>query len=110
MAAKAKELKFLATPEKGDTSALLVRPKAATHLLVLGHGASTNMRHANLQTIAERLADVDIATLRYNFPYMEHGTGRDSEAVCTATVRSAVAVAHKSAPDLPILAGGHSFS
>src|SRR5262245_25038910 len=61
MAAMEKELKFLATPEKGETSSLLIRPKDATHLLVLGHGASTNMRHANLQTIAERLADVGIA-------------------------------------------------
>jgi uncharacterized protein len=107
---EARELKFVATPEKGEVSALLVRPADATHLLVLGHGASTNMRHANLQTIAERMADVGIATFRYNFPYMEHGTGRDSQAVCTATVRSAVAAAHQSAPDLPILAGGHSFS
>jgi predicted alpha/beta-hydrolase family hydrolase len=106
---EARELRFLATPEKGEVSALLVRPADASHLLVLGHGASTNMRHANLQTIAERMADVGIATFRYNFPYMEHGTGRDSQAVCTATVRSAVAAAHKSAPDLPILAGGHSF-
>jgi len=109
MAAKAKELKFLATPEKGETSALLIRPDKATHVLVLGHGASTNMRHANLQTIAERLADVGIATLRYNFPYAEHGTGRDSETVCTATVRSAIAAARKAARDLPLLAGGHSF-
>jgi alpha/beta superfamily hydrolase len=109
MAAKAKEMKFLATPEKGQTSALLVRPTNATHLLVLGHGASTNMRHANLQTIAEWLADVGIATLRYNFPYMERGTGRDSQTVCTATVRSAIAAAHKVARDLPLLAGGHSF-
>ena len=109
MAHKAKELKFLATPEKGEVSALLIRPSDATHLLVLGHGASTNMRHANLQTIAERLADVGIATFRYNFPYMEHGTGRDSQAVCTATARSSVAAAHKAAGDLPLLAGGHSF-
>jgi predicted alpha/beta-hydrolase family hydrolase len=109
MAAKAKELKFLAAPEKGRTSALLVRPDNATHLLVLGHGASTNMRHAKLQAIAERLADVGIATLRYNFPYMERGTGRDSQAVCTATVRSAIAAARKVARDLPVLAGGHSF-
>jgi predicted alpha/beta-hydrolase family hydrolase len=106
---QARELRFLATPEKGEVSALLVRPAGASHLHVLGHGASTNMRHANLQTIAERMADVGIATFRYNFPYMEHGTGRDSQAVCTATVRSAVAAAHESAPDLPILAGGHSF-
>jgi predicted alpha/beta-hydrolase family hydrolase len=109
MPPETRELKFLATPEKGEVSALLVRPTDASHLLVLGHGASTNMRHANLQTIAERMADVGIATFRYNFPYMEHGTGRDSQAVCTATVRSAVAAAHQSAPDLPILAGGHSF-
>jgi predicted alpha/beta-hydrolase family hydrolase len=110
VAHKARELKFRATPEKGEVSALLVRPADASHLLVLGHGASTNMRHANLQTIAERMAEVGIATFRYNFPYMEHGKGRDSPAVCTATVRSAVVAAHKSAPGLPILAGGHSFS
>src|SRR5438874_58957 len=109
MALEAKEMEFLATPEKGDVSALLVRPGGASRLLVLGHGASTNMRHATLQTIAERLADADIATFRYNFPYMEHGRGRDSQEVCTATVRSAVATAHRAALDLPLLAGGHSF-
>jgi predicted alpha/beta-hydrolase family hydrolase len=104
-----KELKFLATPEKGEVSALLVRPAGATDLLVLGHGASTNMRHATLQTIAERLAAVGIASLRYNFPYMEYGKGRDSQDVCTATVRSAVAAAQKAAPGTRLLAGGHSF-
>src|SRR5262249_12522684 len=109
MANEASELRFLATPKKGEVSALLVRPEGATHLLVLGHGASTNMRHATLQTIAEQMADAGIATFRYNFPYMEHGRGRDSQEVCTATVRSAVAAARRAAPDLPTLAGGHSF-
>ena len=109
MAHVAREMKFLATPEKGEVSALLVRPEGARHLLVLGHGASTNMRHLTLQTIAVRLADSGIATFRYNFPYMEHGKGRDSPAVCTATVRSAVSAAHRAAPGLPLLAGGHSF-
>ncbi len=109
MAPGAKESKFLATPEKGEVSALLIRPEGANRLLVLGHGASTNMRHANLQAIAERLADAGIATFRYNFPYMEHGRGRDSQATCTATVRSAVAAAREIASDLPVLAGGHSF-
>ena len=84
MAHDARELKFLATPEKGEVSALLIRPEDATHLLVLGHGASTNMRHATLQSIAERLAEVGIATFRYNFPYSENGKGRDGQAVCTA--------------------------
>jgi predicted alpha/beta-hydrolase family hydrolase len=106
---QAREMKFLATPEKGQVSALLIRPESATHLLVLGHGASTNMRHATLQAIAERLAEVGIATFRYNFPYSENGKGRDSQAVCTATVRSAVAAAHQAADDLTLLAGGHSF-
>ena len=59
-----KELKFVATPEKGEVSALLVRPERATHLLVLGHGASTTMRHATLKAIAEALADAGIATFR----------------------------------------------
>src|SRR4029450_8781971 len=88
---------------------LFVRPGNASHLLVLGHGASTNMRHATLQTIADRMAEAGIATFRYNFPYMEHGRGRDSREVCTATVRAAVAVARMAALDLRLLAGGHSF-
>jgi uncharacterized protein len=104
------EMKFLATPEKGEVSALLVRPGGATHLLVLGHGASTNMRHATLQSIADRLAEVGIATFRYNFPYSENGKGRDGQAVCTETIRSAISAANKVASDLPLLAGGHSFS
>ncbi len=109
MAHISEELKFIATPEKGEVSALLIRPGDAIHLLILGHGASTNMRHITLETIAQRLADVGVATFRYNFPYMEHGTGRDSKDVCTSTVGSAVAAAHRAAADLPLLAGGHSF-
>lgn len=108
--ATTEELKFLATPEKGEVSALLMRPEGGTHLLGLGHGASSNMRTPMLQTISERLAEENIATFRYNFPYSEKGGGRNSVATCTATIRSAVAAAHKAAPDLPILAGGHSFS
>jgi predicted alpha/beta-hydrolase family hydrolase len=109
MAWAAKEMKFTATPEKGEVSALLVRPEEARHLLVLGHGASTNMRHTTLQTIAGSLADVGVATFRYNFPYTEHGTFRDSTAICTATVRAAAEAASNAAPGLALLAGGHSF-
>ena len=104
------ESKFVATEEQGEVSSLLTRSDNAQWLLVLGHGASTNMRHATLQTIAERLADVGIATFRYNFPYSERGGGRNSNAVCQETVRSAVAAAHAAASDLSILVGGHSFS
>lgn len=106
---KVLESKFEATPEKGEVSALLMRPEGATHLLVLGHGASTNMRHATLAAIADALAENRIATFRYNFPYSEKGGGRDSAAVCVETIRNACKAAQKAAPDLRLLAGGHSF-
>lgn len=104
-----KEVRFLATPAKGEVSGLIIRPARATHLLVLGHGASTNMRHRTMEAIAQHLAEQDIATLRYNFPYSENGRGRDSKDTCTATIRSAVATAASLAPDLKLLAGGFSF-
>lgn len=104
-----KEFKFVATPEKGEVSALLMRPRGATQLLVLGHGASTNMKHPTMLSIAEALAEVGVATFRYNFPYSENGRGRDSQAVCVETIRNAVKAAHEAAPDLTMLAGGHSF-
>ena len=109
MSTAEKLIRFEATEEKGDVSALLIRPDGATHILVFGHGASTNMRHRTLQTIAENLAERKIATFRYNFPYSEKGSGRDSPKTCVATIRSAVAAAHEHAPKLKMLAGGHSF-
>ena len=111
MAHEAIEAKFIATPEKGEVSSILIRPDNAEWILVLGHGAGTNMRSSTLQTISERLADIDIATFRYQFPYMERGGGgRESESVALQTVRSAAAAAHQTAPDLSILVGGHSYS
>ena len=101
---------FVATPEKGAVSSLLLRPRGARWLLVLGHGASSNMRHRTLQSIAEALYDAGIATFRYQFPYMERGGGgRDSQAVSLSTVRAAVAAAGKAVSRLKLLAGGHSF-
>ena len=102
--------KFLATREKGEVSSLFWRPAAAGWLLVLGHGASTNMHHRVIEGIVGGLASAGIATFRYHFPYMEKGgKGRDSQATALATVRSAVAAAHAAAPELQLLAGGHSF-
>ena len=106
---RSKELKFIATAEKGEVSSIILRPENATHLLVLGHGAGTNMRHATMRAIAEALAEQRIATFRYNFPYSEHGTARNSTAICVETIRNAVKAAHNAAPDLSLLAGGHSF-
>ena len=106
---KTKELKFFAAEDKGDVSAILMLPDGARHLLVLGHGASTNIRHATMQSIAAAMAANGIATFRYNFPYSEQGSARNSQAVCIETIRNAVNTAHGAAPDLTLLAGGHSF-
>jgi len=54
---KLEEMRFLATPEKGEVSALMIGPNESSHLLVLRHGASTNMRHPHVGDIAERMAD-----------------------------------------------------
>ena len=68
------------------------------------------MRHAFLEGLAYELASAGIATLRYQFPYMEEGRGRpDSPKVLTATVRAAIAAAAEAAPDLALLAGGKSL-
>ena len=97
-------------PDAGPVSALLLRPPDAWLLYVLAHGAGAGMRHAFMNDIAEALAGRGIATLRYQFPYVESGGGRpDSPEVAEATVRAAVAAARSAAPDLALLAGGKSF-
>jgi uncharacterized protein len=105
----AEKLRF-AVPGSGDVSALLLRPAAARWILALAHGAGAGMSHPFMSALAEELARVDVATLRYQFPYMEARKGRpDSPAVATASVAAAVRTAANSAPDLPLLAGGKSF-
>lgn len=91
-------------------SGLFERPPGARALYVLAHGAGAGMRHPFLADIAAALAARGVATLRYQFPYMELARGRpDPPVVATATVRAAVARAHELAPDLPLFAGGKSF-
>lgn len=91
-------------------SALWDLPAAAQACMVLAHGAGAGMRHPFLGAIAAALAERGIATLRYQFPYMERGGKRvDTPQLCYATVRSAVATAVALAPTLPCFAGGKSF-
>lgn len=104
------DLKFLATVEKGEVSALIARPDGAEALLVLGHGAGTNMRHTFMQDLSDALNEAGIATFRFNYPYSERGGGMDGEKVRLATVRAAVATAVDHASGLPVFAGGHSMS
>lgn len=108
--AESTALKFIATPEKGHVSAVLMRPKGARALLVLAHGAGTDMHHRSMENVSQALYEQGIATLRYNFPYKEKGSGPpNSKPTLTATVRSAVAAAAEAAPDLPLFAGGRSM-
>jgi hypothetical protein len=68
------------------------------------------MEHPSMRAIAEELANLGVATLRYQFPYMERGSRRpDPPPLCHATVRAAVAAAARLAPGLPLFAGGRSF-
>jgi hypothetical protein len=91
-------------------SALLIVPDRARACFVFAHGAGAGMTHAFMEEAASGLAARGIATLRYQFPYMEKGSRRpDPPAVAQATVRAAVAEAARACPGLPLIAGGKSF-
>ena len=104
------ELRFAAGERAGEVSGLLLRPDGARLLYVLAHGAGAGMRHPFLESISQGLAERSIATLRYQFPYMEQRARRpDPPAVAATTVRAAVMEAARVAPGLPLVAGGKSF-
>jgi hypothetical protein len=91
-------------------SGLLQLPSHAESCLVLAHGAGAGMRHPFMAAVASELAAAGMATLRYQFPYMERGSRRtDPPALCHATVRAAVLEAARLMPTLPVIAGGKSF-
>jgi predicted alpha/beta-hydrolase family hydrolase len=97
--------------EGGDKiSGLWLRPAAARACLVLAHGAGAGMAHRSMTAVADGLFERGIATLRYQFPYMERGSKRpDSPAVAHRAVRAAVSEATRLAGDPPLFAGGRSF-
>ncbi|GEC58577.1 putative alpha/beta-hydrolase family hydrolase [Bradyrhizobium japonicum] len=96
--------------DDSTVSALLLRPAQARSAYVFAHGAGAGMTHPSMAVIAEGLAERGIATLRYQFPYMEKGSKRpDPPAVAQATVRAAVAEAVRRCGELPLFAGGKSF-
>ena len=94
----------------GVVSALLLRTPQARAIYVFAHGAGAGMTHASMEAIATGLATRGIATLRYQFPYMEKGSKRpDPPPIAHATVRAAVAEAAEQCAGLPLFAGGKSF-
>jgi predicted alpha/beta-hydrolase family hydrolase len=94
----------------GSVSALLDRPAQARACFVFAHGAGAGMTHPFMETITLGLGERGIATLRYQFPYMEKGSKRpDPPAIAQAAVRAAVAEAGRRCAGLPLIAGGKSF-
>jgi uncharacterized protein len=107
--APSKQLRFEVESDR-EVSALLLMPAEPQHLLVLGHGAGAGMNHSFMEQLAEELAVGRIATLRYQFPYMqEQRRVPDPPGLLTATVVAAVHAATEVAPGLPLLAGGKSM-
>ena len=96
--------------QTNSVSALVGLPQQATALYVFAHGAGAGMTHHFMSSVAEGLYRRRVATLRYQFPYMEQGLRRpDRPAPAHATVRAAVAEAARIVPSLPLFAGGKSF-
>jgi predicted alpha/beta-hydrolase family hydrolase len=94
----------------GSVSALLDRPPKARACFVFAHGAGAGMTHPFMETVAAGLGERGIATLRYQFPYMQKGSKRpDPPPIAQAAVRAAVAEAAKRCAGLPLIAGGKSF-
>ena len=94
----------------GPVSALVLLPEAPRACFVFAHGAGAGMAHSFMATFASGLCERGIASLRYQFPYMERGSKRpDPPAVAQAAVRAAVTEAGRIFPRLALIAGGKSF-
>jgi uncharacterized protein len=104
------DFRFDVSEDIGSVSASLIRPPQAWLIYVLAHGAGAGMRHPFLGAIASSLAEQGVATIRYQFPYMEAGRKRpDLPSVLETTVKAAVTRAQELAPGLPVIAGGKSL-
>ncbi len=100
----------LTLDDGSHVSGLLAYPPSATACFAFAHGAGAGMTHAFMEDAARELATRGIATLRFQFPFMERGSKRpDPPAIAQATVRAAVDEARRRCPGLPLFAGGKSF-
>jgi uncharacterized protein len=109
MTAAAKPI-TIAVADGVRVSGLLQNPQRARACYVLAHGAGAGMTHPFMAAVAEGLTERAIATLRYQFAYMERGSKRpDPPKLAHAAVRAAVAAAQDAVPKLPLIAGGKSF-
>ena len=104
------DLRLTVPAADATVSALLDAPAKPRACYVFAHGAGAGMNHSFMAAMAKGLVERGIATLRFQFPYMEQGSKRpDSPAVAQAAVRAAVEEAAKQLPGVPLFAGGKSF-
>jgi uncharacterized protein len=107
---RAQSFKIEVSPSAGKVSAKYILPDKPTCIFTLAHGAGAGMDHSFMETLADSLAKIGIATLRFNFPFMEHKKGRpDSPTVAHATIAAAIEKARALNPDLPLFVSGKSF-
>jgi Predicted hydrolase of the alpha/beta-hydrolase fold len=94
----------------GNVSAELIAGERTDVIMTFAHGAGAGMNHLFMTSLAKELADRNIATLRFNFPYMEHKKGRpDVPAVAHKAVAAAIQKAHELFPKAPVFVSGKSF-
>lgn len=105
-----KTYKIKVSADIGNVSAKCIAPATPGCILTLAHGAGAGMDHVFMETLATRLAEAGIATLRFNFPFAEGKKGRpDSPPVAHQTIKAAIAKAHDLFPKLPLFVAGKSF-
>ena len=110
MSSDSAETVMIAVDEARSVSGLLLAPQNARACYVFAHGAGAGMAHPFMASVANGLAERGIATMRYQFPYMEQGSKRpDAPKLAHATVRAAVLEASRQVPKLALVAGGKSF-
>ncbi len=98
------------SPSVGKVSAKYIAPDKPMCIFTLAHGAGAGMDHSFMETLADALSKVGIATLRFNFPFAEHKKGRpDSPAIAHMTIEAVIMKARELNPKLPLFASGKSF-
>jgi len=107
---KTKSLSLKVSPVIGTVSAETIVPPKAKCIITIAHGAGAGMNHSFMISLAQSLSEHDIATMRFNFPFMENKKGRpDTPAITHQTIEAAISKAQKLFPELPVFAAGKSF-
>ena len=105
-----RSLSLQVSPSIGEVSAECISPKKSKCIMTMAHGAGAGMNHPFMVGLAESLAGAGIATLRFNFPFVEHKKGRpDVPAVAHKTIEAAIDKAYKLFPSVPLFISGKSF-